>query len=134
MVMKVMSSRTVNSIPKGAIINCADNTGAKRLQVISVMGYKGIRRTLPRAGVGSLVLCRVYRGTEKVRHEKLRAVIIRQKKEYKRPDGMSVSFEDNAAIIVDDKLVPKGSLIKGPVAKEVVERFSAIGKVASIVV
>jgi large subunit ribosomal protein L14 len=132
--MKAMSSKAVKAIPKGAIINCADNTGAKKLQIIAVMGYKGIRRALPRAGVGSLVLCRVYKGSEKVRHEKLKAVIIRQKKEYKRPDGMSVSFEDNAAIVVDDKLTPKGSLIKGPVAKEVVERFSAIGKVANIVV
>ena len=63
-----------------------------------------------------------------------RAVIIRQRKEYRRPSGMRVSFEDNAAVLVDDKNEPKGSLIKGPVAKEVVERFPTISKVASIIV
>lgn len=61
-------------------------------------------------------------------------MIVRQRAEYRRKSGMRVSFEDNAAVIVDDNFEPKGTEIKGPIAKEVVERFNAIGKIASIVV
>lgn len=134
MFMKGMSTVPMKALQKGSVLVCADNSGAKELQIISVMGYKGKRRTNPRAGVGSLVLCRVKKGNEKVRHEKLKCVIIRQKKEYKRPNGMSIRFEDNAAVVVNDDFTPKGTLIKGPVAKEVVERFPAIGKLANIIV
>jgi len=132
--MKAISSKVTRALPVGAVINCADNTGVKMFQIISVYGYKGKRRTKPSAGVGSLVACRVYKGIEKVRHEVFRAVIIRQKKEYKRPDGMSISFEDNAAVVVNEKGEPRGTIIKGPVAREAVERFPAIGKIASIIV
>ncbi|MEM5812188.1 MAG: uL14 family ribosomal protein, partial [Candidatus Aenigmatarchaeota archaeon] len=101
---------------------------------ISVMGFKGKHRTRANAGVGSFVTCRVFKGNEKVRHEVFKAVIIRQKKEYRRPNGMWISFEDNAAVIVNEKGEPKGTLIKGPVAKEAVERFPLVGKIASLVV
>ena len=132
--MKAITSRVTRGLSVGSIITCADNSGAKELQIISVRGYKGKRKTKPRAGVASVVNCRVEKGTEKVRHEVFKAVIIRQKKEYRRPNGMRISFEDNAAVIVDDKFDPKGSLIKGPIAREVVERFQTVGKIASIVV
>jgi len=59
---------------------------------------------------------------------------VRQKKEYKRPDGTRISFESNAAILVTDKFEPRGSIIKGPIAREVVERFQVIGKVAGLIV
>ncbi|MCP4340711.1 MAG: hypothetical protein GY799_17945, partial [Desulfobulbaceae bacterium] len=61
------------------------------------------------------------------------AVIVRQKKEYKRPDGTRVSFEDNAAVVLkDEKGNPKGTIFKGPIAKESASRFPAVAKVASI--
>ena len=121
--MKAISSRVVKSLMPKTKLKCIDNSGAKMLEIIAVKGYKGNRRAKPRAGVGSLVFCRVRVGNEKVRHEILRAVIVRQKKEYKRPDGIRIQFEDNAAVVVDDKGDPKGTQIKGPVAKEVIERF-----------
>ena len=62
------------------------------------------------------------------------AVIIRQKKEYKRANGMRIRFEDNAAVVVNDRGEPVGTEIKGPVAREAVERFSAIGKIASQII
>jgi len=62
------------------------------------------------------------------------AVIVRQRKEFRRPDGLRVKFEDNAAVLINEKLEPRGSEIKGSIAKEVVERFPAIGKIATIVV
>jgi large subunit ribosomal protein L14 len=132
--MKAISSKVTKCLPVGAVINCADNTGVKEMQIISVKSYKGTRRTKPKAGVGSWVNVKVIRGTEKVRHEVHKAVIIRQRKEYKRPDGTSISFEDNAGVLIDDKGDPRGTFIKGPVAKEAIERFGTVGKISRMVV
>ena len=132
--VKAISVKMTKGLSVGSVLTCADNTGAKILQIISVKGFKGKRRTKPQAGVAGLIKVRIYKGNEKVRHEMFRAVIIRQRKEYRRPNGIRIAFEDNAAVLVDDKNEPKGSLIKGPVAKEVVERFPTIGKLASIIV
>ncbi len=132
--MKAVSSSITYGLSTKSLVKCVDNSGAKILEIIGVKGYKGKRRSKPKAGVGSLVFCKVYSGTEKVRHQVFRAVIVRQRKEYRRPDGLRVQFEDNAAVIVDEKGEPKGSQIKGPVAKEAVERFPTIGKIATMVV
>ncbi len=132
--MKAIPTKVTKTLQIGSVLNCADNSGVKKLQIISVRGFKGKRKTKPSAGVASLIRCRVKVGTEKVRHEVFHAVIIRQRKEYRRSSGVRISFEDNAAVIVDEKFEPKGSLIKGPVAREVVKRFPTIGKIASIVV
>jgi large subunit ribosomal protein L14 len=132
--MKAISSRTGKALQVGSVLKCADNSGAKVLEIISVRGYKGVRRTRPSAGVADIVMCRVKSGTEKVRHQVFKAVIVRQKLEYRRADGVRIEFEENAAVLVNDKFDPTGSLIKGPVAKEVVDRFKTIGKVANIIV
>ncbi len=132
--MKAISSRTGKALQVGSKLKCVDNSGAKVLRIISVRGYKGIRRTRPSAGVANLVMCKVESGNEKVRHQVFKAVIVRQKKEFRRPDGMRIEFEDNAAVLVNDKFDPTGSTIKGPIAKEVVQRFKTIGKIASTIV
>jgi len=132
--MKAVKARITGGLNVGSRLNCADNSGAKLLKIISVSGYKGRRRRSPFAGVSSMIKVSVIEGDVKIRHQLVNAVIIRQRRKYRRLDGMRVSFEDNAAVIVDEKGLPKGTEIKGPVAKEAVERFSAIGKIASIVV
>lgn len=132
--MKAIKARITRGIPVGALIECADNTGAKKLKVISVFGYKGRRRRAPSAGIADVVNCSVKEGTVKWRKQVVRAIIVRQKKEFRRLNGLRVQFEDNAAIIVNEKDEPQGSQIKGPIAKEVTERFLTIGKIASIVV
>ncbi len=132
--MKAIKARITKAIPVGAYIECADNTGAKKLQVISVFGYKGVRRRKPAAGVADVVKCSVKEGTVKWRKQVVRAVIIRQKKEYRRANGLRIEFEDNAAIMVNEKNEPVGSQVKGPMAKEVVDRFLSLGKIASLVV
>jgi large subunit ribosomal protein L14 len=132
--MKPVRATVTLGLNVGSNLVCADNTGAKILQIISVFGYKGVKRRQPKAGIGNIVKCSVKQGDVKIRKQMVSAVIIRQKAEFKRRDGMRVSFEDNAAVVVDEKGEPKGTEIKGPVAKEAVERFSGIGKIASIVV
>jgi large subunit ribosomal protein L14 len=132
--MKGIASKMTYGLSTKSRLKCADNSGAKILEIIAVKGYKGRRRMRPKAGVGNLVFCRVYSGEEKVRHQVFRAVVIRQRKEYRRVDGVHIQFEDNAAVIVDEKGDPKGTQIKGPVAKEAIERFPTVGKIATIVV
>ena len=103
------------------------------LKVIAVKGYKGVKRRRGSCGVASWIICSVKKGTPKLKKEVVNAVVVRQKKEYRRKNGMRVKFEDNAAVLVNEKGDPRGSRIKGPIAKEVVERFSTIGKIASMV-
>lgn len=132
--MKAISTRMTKGLPVGAELVCVDNTGAKTIQIISVKGFKGKRRTKPKAGVASMVSVKVIKGDEKVRHEVHKAVVVRQRKEYRRADGSHISFEDNAAVLVHDNGEARGSLVKGPVAREAVERFPTIGKIANQVV
>lgn len=132
--MKPIRANITKSLNAGSRLICADNTGAKIIEIISVFGYKGRRRRAPKAGVGDMIKITVKKGDVKIRKQMSNAVIIRQRAEYRRPDGMRISFEDNAAVLVDDRGEPKGTELKGPVAKEAVERFSSIGKIASMVI
>lgn len=132
--MKALSGRVVKALNSESMLSCADNSGAKKVQIISFKTYKGRKRRHPRGGVGDVVTCTVKKGDFKLRHKIQYGVIIRQKKEFRRANGIRVCFEDNALILVDKKITPLGSEVKGPMAKEVVERFLPLGKIASIVV
>jgi large subunit ribosomal protein L14 len=81
-----------------------------------------------------MVVTSVKKGTPEMRRKIVRAVIVRQRKSYRRQDGAWVTFEDNAAIVVSPEGEPQGSEARGPVAKEAAERWSKIATIASIVV
>lgn len=103
-------------------INVADNTGARELSVIHIMG--GSTRRYGR--VGDVVVCAVKsaapQGSVK-KSEVVRAVIVRCAKEWRREDGSTIRFDDNAAVILDnDGQNPKGTRIFGPVARELREK------------
>ncbi len=132
--MKAIKAEIPRALPTGARLICTDNTGARVLEIISVKGYKGVRRRYPSAGVGDLVVVSVKKGTPEIRKQVLYAVIVRQRKEYRRPDGTRVKFEDNAAVITNERGEPRGSEIRGAVAREAAERFPKIGTIASIIV
>ncbi len=132
--MKAISASVTKGITVGTLLTCADNTGARVLKVIGVVGYKGVKRRYPKAGVGDIVIASVKKGTPDMKKKVVRAVVIRQRMPYRRANGTRIAFEDNAAVIVNDKGEPKGSEIKGPVAKEVGERFPKVVRIASIVV
>jgi len=131
--MKSITAKVNKCLEVGSYLRCADNTGATMIKVIAVKGFKGVKRRRARCGVGSWIICSVKKGTPKLRKEVVNAVVVRQKKEYRRKNGMRIKFEDNAVVLVNEKGDPRGSRIKGPIAKEVVERFSTIGKIASMV-
>ena len=132
--MRAISASVTKGITVGTLLTCADNTGARVLRVIGVVGYKGVKRRYPKAGVADIVVASVKKGTPDMKKKVVRAVVIRQRMPYRRANGRRVAFEDNAAVIINEKGEPKGSEVKGPVAKEVGERFSKIVRIASIVV
>jgi large subunit ribosomal protein L23e len=113
-------------LPVGALINCADNTGAKNLYIIAVKGIKGRLNRLPSACVGDLVLATVKKGKPELRKKVHPAVVIRQRKAYRRRNGVFIYFEDNAGVIVNVKGEMKGSTITGPVAKECADSWPRI--------
>jgi large subunit ribosomal protein L14 len=132
--MKAVKGRVVKSLPVSSEIATCDNSGAKIIEIISVKEFKGVKRRKPAAGVGDLVRAAVKKGKPDMVKQMVYAVIVRQKKEYRRPNGMRVKFEDNAAVVLkDDKGNPKGTIFKGPIAKEATERWPAIAKIASII-
>ena len=95
----------------------ADNSGAKLVQVIKVLG--GSHRRY--AGIGDVVVVDVKEAipTSTIKEGTVqKAVIVRVAKEYRRPDGTYIRFDDNACVIVDDDKNPKGKRIFGPVARE----------------
>merc|ERR1711987_41661 len=117
--------------PVGAVMNCADNTGAKNLYVIAVYGIRGRLNRLPAGCSGDMVLAPVKKGKPELRKKVMPAVIIRQRKTFRRKDGQFIYFEDNAGVIVNNKGEMKGSAITGPVAKECADLWPRIASNAS---
>ncbi len=102
-------------------LKVADNTGAREIMCIRVLG--GSRRRYAR--VGDIIVASVKQATPTGIFKKgdiVRAVIVRTAKEYTRPDGSMIRFDENAAVIVDDYKGPKGTRIFGPVARELREK------------
>ena len=103
-------------------LRVADNTGAREISVIRVLG--GSRRRYGR--VGDIVVASVKQATPRAQVKKgdiVRAVVVRTVKEYRRPDGSSIRFDDNAAVVLDGASDnPKGTRIFGPVARELREK------------
>ena len=133
--MKGIKSKVTRALPIGARVSVADNSGAKEIKIISVKGTKSVRRRLESAGVGDLVTASVTKGKADMRKQVVLAVIIRQKKEFRRRDGLRVKYMSNAAVILKDikSGSPKGTIIKGVVSKEAAERWGGIAKLANII-
>jgi len=131
--MKGLKSKVPRALNTGTKLTCADNTGANELEIISVQSYQGTRRRQPKAGIGDRVTVSVKKGTPEMRKQMFPAVIIRQRKPLRRPDGTRIEFEDNAAVLVEDNVETKGTDIKGPVAREAGERFPKVASAASII-
>ncbi len=133
--MKAIKAQVTGGILVGTVMETCDNSGAKIVKVTSIVGAKTTKGRKPSGGVADLVQVAVKSGKQDIRKQVVFAVIVRQKKEFRRLDGTRVKFEDNSCIILkDNKGNPKGTLIKGPVAKEVCERWSPVSKLANIVV
>ena len=122
------------AIPVGTKLVCADNTGAKILQVIQVTKYKGRVSRMPAASVGDFVTVVVKKGPSELKKQIFGAVIVRQKYAVMRLGGLRVTFEDNAGVLVTPEGEIKGTDIKGPVAVEAAERWARIANLASMII
>ncbi|MFA5049713.1 MAG: uL14 family ribosomal protein [Candidatus Micrarchaeia archaeon] len=129
--MKGIGSRITKTLTIGSRLVCDDNSGAKEIMIIGVSGAGSKRNKNPSAGIGSVVTASVKKGKPEMVKKKVKAIIIRQKKEFKRPNGMTVCFEDNAAVLINDDFLPVGTEIKGTVAIEIAERYPKVSGISS---
>ena len=133
--MKAVKGALTRALPIGAWVDTCDNSGAKTVKITTVCGLKTVKGRKPTAAVGDLIYVSVVRGRPDMRKQVVPAVIVRQKKPWCRPDGMRIGFEDNAAVVLkDEQGNPKGTMIKGAIPKEIVDRYPAVAKIASIIV
>lgn len=132
--MKGIAGRQQRGLPLGAVMPCTDNSGAKMISLIDVKAYHGVARRIPAAGVGDMFIASVKKGTPEMRAKVVYAVVVRQRRPYRRADGTMVQFDDNAAVLVTPDGEVRGSEIKGPVAREAAERWPRIASIASTIV
>lgn len=113
------------------ILNIADNSGAKTILCFRVLG--GTRKRY--AQIGDIIVASVKTAEPRKivkKHDVVKAVVVRQKKEFRRKDGSYIRFDDNAAVILDAGKNPKGGRISGPIPREIKEKgFDKIAALAS---
>jgi large subunit ribosomal protein L14 len=132
--MKAVSSRPTRGLNIGSVLEACDNSGARIVKIVSVKRSHTRKGRQTPARVADWVKVSVRKGDPKMKGELFDAVIVRQKKPWRRLTGERVAFSDNAvAILKDDKGNPKGTQIKGPIAREIQERWKEVSKLASIV-
>ena len=132
--MKAISARTTRSLNLGAKMIAADNSGAKIVKLVSVKRSKAKKGKQVCAKLGDWIKVSVRKGVPDMKGKVFDAVLIRQKKSYRRLTGERIAFEDNAvAILKDEKGNPKGTQIKGPVAREIQERWKEVAKLAKVI-
>lgn len=132
--MKSISARGTYGLNIGSEVLAADNSGAKIVRIVAVKRGKGTKGRQGRARIADWVKVSVRKGIPDMKGKVFDAVVVRQKKPYRRFNGERIAFEDNAvAIMKDDKGNPKGTQIKGPIAREINERWKQVAKIASII-
>ncbi len=117
-----------------SLVKVADNSGATLAKVIGVIHMKTVWRRIPGAAVGDIVVVSIRAGKPELRKQIMRGIVIRQRRPYRRPDGTWIAFEDNAIALITPDGDPKGTEIRGPLAKEAAERWPRLAAMASIIV
>ena len=132
--MKPISARVTRAFNIGSNMIAADNSGARIIRITGVKRGKTVKKRQQYAKLGDWVKISVRAGKPGMRKKLYDAVIIRQKRPYRRKTGERVAFEDNAvALLKDDKGNPQGTQIKGAVAREIQERWPQVAKIAQFV-
>ncbi len=132
--MRAVPARVTRGLNIGSNVVAADNSGARIVRITGVKHGKSKRGRQQYAKVGDWVKVSVRQGKPEMKGQVFDAIVIRQKKSYRRNTGERVRFEDNAvALLKDEKGNPKGTMIKGPVAREVSERWKEVAKIAQYV-
>jgi large subunit ribosomal protein L14 len=132
--MKAINARVTRGLNVGAEVVAADNSGALKLRITGVKHGKVIRGRQLYIKVGDWIKVSVRKGLPEMRGKVFDAVLVRQRKPYRRLNGERIAFADNAAVLLkDEKGNPKGTQVKGPVAREILERWSSVAKIAKFV-
>nr|AJS12742.1 50S ribosomal protein L14P [uncultured archaeon] len=132
--MKAISAIATRGLNLGAHLLAADNSGAKIVKLVGVKKGKTTKGRQGYAKIADWVKVSIRKGLPDMKGKVFDAVVIRQKLSWRRKTGERIAFEDNAvAILKDDKGNPKGTQIKGPIAREVLERWPSVAKIASSV-
>lgn len=132
--MKGLTSKINKTLTLGTLLPCTDNSGAKVVKIIGALQYRGTRKRSPQVGVGDVVIASVRKGKPDLIKKVVKALVVRQKKEYRRANGIRILFEDNAVVLVNDDFLPVGTEIKGVVAREIAERFPKVAAISAGVV
>ena len=133
--MKAVSARMTLGLHIGSIVTATDNSGAKIVRIVSVKKMKGRKGRQLSCGVGSWVKVSVRKGNPEMKGKVFDAVVVRQKKPYRRLTGERICFSDNAvALLKDEKGNPKGTQVKGVVPREISERWKEVSKIAAGIV
>jgi len=132
--MKAVSASPTRGLNIGSLMEACDNSGARIVRLVSIQQGKTTRGRQGYAKVADKVKISVRKGDPKMKGEVFDAIIVRQKKPWRRNSGERVCFTDNAvALLKDEKGNPKGTQIKGPVAREVQERWKEVAKLAKVI-
>lgn len=133
--MKAISAKISKALNLTSHMNVADNSGAREVKIVAIKRGKGRKGRQMSCGTGDLVRVSVRKGASNMKGQVFFAVIVRQKKEYRRKTGERISFADNAVVLLKDKEGnPKGTQIKGAISREAADRWPFVAKLASIII
>ena len=133
--MKAISAKGTLGVNLGAKLTAAGNSGAKIVRLVAVKKAKAKKGKQTAGKIADWVKVSVKKGIPDMKGKVFDAVIVRLKKPYRRLSGERIAFEDNAVAILKDEIGnPKATQIKGAIAREVLERWPQVAKIASIVV
>lgn len=133
--MKAISARATRGLNIGSIVIATDNSGARIVKITGVKHGKSRHGRQQSVKIGDWVKVSVRAGDPEMKGKLFDAVVVRQKKPYRRLTGERVAFTDNAVVLFkDEKGNPKGTQIKGPVPREIQERWKEVAKIAQSIV
>lgn len=133
--MKAIMAERIRALNLGSLVAAIDNSGARIVKIVAVKKGKSVKGRQMSCGIADWIKVSVRKGLPEMKGQVFDAVVVRQRKPYRRLSGERVCFKDNAVVLLkDDKGNPKGTMIKGAVAREVVERWPHIAKIVSLVV
>ncbi len=133
--MKAVPAKMTRGLNLGSLVVAADNSGARIVKLVGVKTGKTRRGRQQHVKIGDWVKVSVRQGLLEMKGKVFDAVVIRQKKPYRRNTGERIAFVDNAvALLKDEKGNPKGTQIKGPVSRDVAVRWPQVAKIAQFIV
>jgi len=133
--MKAVSAKITRGLNLGSLVDVADNSGAKMVRIVAVKRGKGRKGRQLACGLADLVKVDVKEGSKELKKQVFWAVVVRQRRPFRRLTGERIFFESNAVVLLKDETGnPKGTQVKTAIAREAAERWPFVAKISSIIV